>query len=83
MDASNATIGFCLQQIDALDAAIAEIDREADAGLACFRAAVQQLSTIPGVSELDICAPGPACARATTKAPASAARPACAQEPRG
>jgi transposase len=41
-----------LQQIGALDAAIAEIDREADAGLACFRAAVQQLSTIPGVSEL-------------------------------
>lgn len=41
-----------LQQIDALDAAIAEIDREADAGLACFRDAVKQLSTIPGVSEL-------------------------------
>jgi transposase len=32
--------------------AIAEIDREADAGLACFREAVKQLSTIPGVSEL-------------------------------
>jgi transposase len=41
-----------LQQIDALDAAIAEIDREADAGLTCFRDAVKQLSTIPGVSEL-------------------------------
>jgi transposase len=41
-----------LQQIDGLDAAIAEIDREADAGLACFREAVKQLSTIPGVSEL-------------------------------
>jgi transposase len=41
-----------LQQVDALDAAIAEIDREADAGLACFRDAVKQLSTIPGVSEL-------------------------------
>jgi transposase len=38
-----------LQQIDALEAAIAEIDREADAGLACFRDAVKQLSTIPGV----------------------------------
>jgi transposase len=41
-----------LHQIDALEAAIAEIDREADAGLACFRDAVKQLSTIPGVSEL-------------------------------
>jgi len=41
-----------LQQIDALDAAIAEIDQEADAGLACFRDAVKQLSTIPGVSAL-------------------------------
>jgi len=41
-----------LQQIDALDAAIAEIDREADAGLACFRNAVKQLSSIPGVSEV-------------------------------
>ena len=41
-----------LQQVDALDAAIAEIDQEADAGLACFRDAVKQLSTIPGVSEL-------------------------------
>jgi hypothetical protein len=40
------------QQVDTLDAAIAEIDREADAGLACFRDAVKQLSTIPGVSEL-------------------------------
>jgi transposase len=45
-------LGLHLQQIDALDAAIAEIDREADAGLACFRNAVKQLSTIPGVSEL-------------------------------
>jgi transposase len=35
-----------------LDAAIAEIDREADAGFACFRDGVKQLSTIPGVSEL-------------------------------
>jgi len=41
-----------LQQIDALDAGIADIDREADAALACFRDAVKQLSTIPGVSEL-------------------------------
>jgi transposase len=41
-----------LQQIDGLDAAIAEIDQEVDAGLASFRDAVKQLSTIPGVSEL-------------------------------
>ena len=41
-----------LQQIDALDAGIGDIDREADAALACFRDAVKQLSTIPGVSEL-------------------------------
>jgi transposase len=41
-----------LQQIDALDAGIAEIDREVDAGLASFRDAVKQLTTIPGVSEL-------------------------------
>jgi transposase len=41
-----------LQQIDALDASIAEIDQEVDAGLACFRDAVKQLITIPGVSEL-------------------------------
>ena len=40
-----------LQQIDALDAGIAAIDREVDAGLASFRDAVKQLS-IPGVSEL-------------------------------
>jgi len=41
-----------LQQIDALDAGIAAIDREVDAGLASFRDAVKQLSTIPGVSQL-------------------------------
>jgi transposase len=35
-----------LQQVDALDAAIAEIDREADAGLACFRDAVKQLREV-------------------------------------
>src|SRR5437763_8086869 len=39
-----------LQQIDALDAGIGDIDREADAALACFRDAVKQLRTIPGVS---------------------------------
>jgi len=41
-----------LQQIDALDASIAAIDQEVDTGLASFRDAVKQLSTIPGVSEL-------------------------------
>src|SRR5439155_9811868 len=45
-------LGLHLQQIAALDAGIAAIDREVDAGLACFRDAVKQLSTIPGVSEL-------------------------------
>ena len=35
-----------LKQVDALDAAIAEIDREADAGLACFRDAVKQLREV-------------------------------------
>ena len=41
-----------LGQIDALDADIAEIDREVEAGLAPFRTAVEQLSTIPGVKGL-------------------------------
>jgi transposase len=41
-----------MQQINALEAGIAEIDREVDAGLACFRDAVKQLSSIPGVSDL-------------------------------
>src|SRR5262249_40074303 len=41
-----------MQQIAALEAAIAEIDRELDAGLACFRDAVERLSTIPGISQL-------------------------------
>ena len=39
-----------LQQIDALDAAVADIDRELEASLACFRDAVERLITIPGVS---------------------------------
>ena len=45
-------LGLHLQQIEALDAGIATIDREVDAGLASFRDAVKQLTTIPGVSEL-------------------------------
>jgi transposase len=41
-----------LGQIDALEAAIAEIDREVDASIEPFRRAVELLSSIPGVSEL-------------------------------
>src|SRR5437764_7424456 len=41
-----------LQQVDALDAAIAEIDREVDANLAPFRTACDLLTTISGVSTL-------------------------------
>jgi transposase len=41
-----------LRQIDALAAAVAEIDREVEAGLEPFRAAVRLLSSIPGVSTL-------------------------------
>ena len=41
-----------LQQINALDAAIAEIDREVDANLASFRSGVELLTSIPGISTL-------------------------------
>jgi transposase len=41
-----------MQQITALEAGIAELDREVDAGLAGFRDAVERLSTIPGISQL-------------------------------
>ena len=41
-----------MQQVNALEASIAEIDREVDAGLACFRDAVERLITIPGISQL-------------------------------
>ncbi|TAN72113.1 MAG: IS110 family transposase [Magnetospirillum sp.] len=41
-----------LQQIDALDAAIARIDQEVDANVEPFRQAVNILSSIPGISEL-------------------------------
>jgi transposase len=41
-----------LRQIDAIDAALAEIDAEVDRGLDPFRQAVSLLRTIPGVSEL-------------------------------
>ena len=41
-----------LGHIDALDAAIAELDREVEAGIAPFRTAVQQVTTAPGVKSL-------------------------------
>jgi transposase len=41
-----------LRQIDALEAAIAEIDQEVDRDLDPFRQAVRLLRTIPGVSDL-------------------------------
>ena len=41
-----------LSQIDALDAAIAAIDREVDAQAAPFRTAVRLLTSIPGIGEL-------------------------------
>ena len=42
-----------LQQIDALDAAIAGIDQEVDANVEPFRIAIRLLTTIPGVSDLE------------------------------
>src|ERR671916_324613 len=41
-----------LRQVDALEAAVAEIDREVEAELEPFRAAVRLLISIPGVSAL-------------------------------
>ncbi len=41
-----------LGQIDALDAAIAELDREVETSIEPFRTAVEQVSTIPGVKGL-------------------------------
>ncbi len=41
-----------MRQIDALDEAVAEIDREVDRELAPFRDAVRLLRSIPGVSDL-------------------------------
>jgi len=41
-----------LDQINALDAAIARIDREVEASIAPFRTAVEQVSTVPGVKSL-------------------------------
>jgi transposase len=41
-----------LDQIDAIDAAIAKIDREVEAAIAPFRTAVEQVSSVPGVKNL-------------------------------
>jgi transposase len=41
-----------LQQIDAINMAIGEIDQEVDAQVEPFRTAIQLLTTIPGISEL-------------------------------
>ena len=41
-----------LQQINTLDAAITEIDREVDANLAPFRTGVELLTSIPGINTL-------------------------------
>jgi transposase len=41
-----------LDQIDALDAAIARIDREVEASIAPFRTAVEQVRTVPGIKAL-------------------------------
>ena len=41
-----------LNQIDALDASIATIDQQVQAGIAPFRFAVQHVTSIPGVSDL-------------------------------
>jgi transposase len=41
-----------LDQIDALDAAIAKIDREVEASIAPFRTAVEQVASVPGVKDL-------------------------------
>jgi transposase len=48
-------LGLHLQQIDALDVAIAKIDREVEAGVAPFRAAVEQVITIPGIKDFGAC----------------------------
>jgi transposase len=45
-------LGLHLQQIDAIDAAIDQIDPEVDALVEPFRTAVQLLTTIPGIDEL-------------------------------
>jgi transposase len=45
-------LGLLLQHIDAIDAAITQIDQEVDGKVEPFRTAIEILSTIPGVHEL-------------------------------
>jgi transposase len=85
-----------LNQIDALDAAMATVDAQVEANLGPFRTAVELLMSIPGikslgahviVSEIGIDmsrfpsgSRGPAYVRATTRVPASVDPIACARE---
>jgi transposase len=48
-------LGLHLQQIDAINAAIDQIDPEVDALVEPFRTAVQLLTTIPGIDQLSAC----------------------------
>ena len=48
-------LGLHLQQIDAIDTAIDQIDPEVDALVEPFRTAVQLLTTIPGIDALSAC----------------------------
>jgi transposase len=48
-------LGLHRQQIDAIDAAIDQIDPEVDALVEPFRTSVQLLTTIPGIDELSAC----------------------------
>ena len=44
-----------LQHIDAIEAAITQIDQEVDAQVEPFRTTIQLLTTIPGINELSAC----------------------------
>jgi transposase len=48
-------LGLHLQQVDAIDAAIDQIDPEVDALVEPFRTAVRLLTTIPGIDQLSAC----------------------------
>jgi len=45
-------LGLLLQHIDAIDAAITQIDQEVDGKIEPFRTAIEILSTIPGIHQL-------------------------------
>ena len=44
-----------LQQIDAINVAIEQIDQEVDAGVAPYRDAIRLLSTMPGIGDFGAC----------------------------